>query len=101
MQLEALFKQPQALPAIPKIVHELIENDEKVVVFTQFRGVLAAIQRRFHPFHVAVTAFVHEMDQPLARRPGVGRRGEAADVEAQLLRPAPDLVSGVPGHGAR
>jgi HD-like signal output (HDOD) protein len=26
MQLEALFKQPQALPAIPKIVHELIDS---------------------------------------------------------------------------
>ena len=26
MQLEALFKQPQALPAVPKIVHELIDS---------------------------------------------------------------------------
>lgn len=26
MQLDALFKQPQALPAIPKIVHELIDS---------------------------------------------------------------------------
>jgi len=26
MQLEALFKQPQALPAIPKIAHELIDS---------------------------------------------------------------------------
>lgn len=26
MQLDALFKQPQALPAVPKIVHELIDS---------------------------------------------------------------------------
>ncbi len=26
MQLEALFKQPQALPAVPKVVHELIDS---------------------------------------------------------------------------
>lgn len=34
MQLEALFKQPQALPAIPKIVHELIDsfNDQDVSI---------------------------------------------------------------------
>ena len=34
MQLEALFKQPQALPAIPKIVHELIDsfNSEDVSI---------------------------------------------------------------------
>lgn len=34
MQLDALFKQPQALPAIPKIVHELIDsfNDQDVSV---------------------------------------------------------------------
>jgi HD-like signal output (HDOD) protein len=34
MQLEALFKQPQALPAVPKIVHELIDsfNNEDVSI---------------------------------------------------------------------
>ncbi len=34
MQLEALFKQPQALPAIPKIVHEVIDsfNDQDVSI---------------------------------------------------------------------
>ena len=34
MQLEALFKQPQALPAVPKIVHELIDsfNSESVSI---------------------------------------------------------------------
>ena len=34
MQLEALFKQPQALPAVPKIVHELIDsfNSEDVSI---------------------------------------------------------------------
>ncbi|MCH8180855.1 MAG: HDOD domain-containing protein [Proteobacteria bacterium] len=34
MQLDALFKQPQALPAIPKIVHELIDsfNDQNVSI---------------------------------------------------------------------
>ncbi len=34
MQLDALFKQPQALPAIPKIVHELIDsfNDQDVSI---------------------------------------------------------------------
>lgn len=34
MQLEALFKQPQALPAVPKIVHELIDsfNSEDISV---------------------------------------------------------------------
>ena len=34
MKLDALFKQPQALPAIPKIVHELIAsfNDDSVSV---------------------------------------------------------------------
>ena len=26
MQLDELFKQPQALPAVPKIVHELIDS---------------------------------------------------------------------------
>ncbi|TAL16762.1 MAG: HDOD domain-containing protein [Aquabacterium sp.] len=29
MRLEALFKQPQALPTVPKIVHELIESFNK------------------------------------------------------------------------
>jgi HD-like signal output (HDOD) protein len=34
MQLDALFKQPQALPAVPKIVHELIDsfNNEDVSI---------------------------------------------------------------------
>lgn len=34
MKLEDLFKQPQALPAIPKIVHELIDsfNNESIVI---------------------------------------------------------------------
>ena len=34
MQLEALFKQPQALPAVPKIVHELIDsfNNEDISI---------------------------------------------------------------------
>jgi HD-like signal output (HDOD) protein len=34
MQLDALFKQPQALPAVPKIVHELIDsfNNEEVSI---------------------------------------------------------------------
>lgn len=34
MQLDALFKQPQALPAVPKIVHELIDsfNNEDISI---------------------------------------------------------------------
>ena len=34
MQLDELFQQPQALPAVPKIVHELIDsfNNEDISI---------------------------------------------------------------------
>ena len=73
---------------IGTVVHA--QDDGGLRLVPHGRGMLAAIQRRLHPVHVAMPARVHEMTQPLARRPGVGRRGEPADIEAQLGRALAD-----------
>lgn len=60
------------LDRVIQIVHELIENGEKVVVFTQFRGVLAAIHQRLTaptvPGHPVIPTYTLSGDVPGDRR---------------------------------
>src|SRR5690606_20100369 len=62
-------------------------------------GVGAALQRRFYPAHVAVTARLDEMRQLLARAPRFGGRGEAALAEAQFGGALSDEDAGIGRHG--
>ena len=64
--------QSYKLDRVIEIVHQLIEDGEKVVIFTQFRGVLAAIQQRLTaptmPGHPIIPTWVLSGDVPGGRR---------------------------------
>src|SRR5690606_28242387 len=61
-------------------------------------GVGAALQRRLHPAHVAVTARADEMGQLLARAPRIAGRGEAAHAETQVGGALSDEDAGIGRH---
>ena len=75
--------QSYKLDRCVEIVHELIDAGEKVVVFTQFRGVLAAIEQRLTaptvPGHPKIDTFVLSGEVPGDKRvPIVHEWGDAA-----------------------
>ena len=61
MQLEELFQQPQALPAVPKIVHELIEsfNEEDVSIESIARKIAADPVLSARLLRLANSAYYH------------------------------------------
>lgn len=77
------------LDRVVQIVHELVECGEKVVVFTQFRGVLAAIYQRLMeptvPGHPIIPTWVLSGDVPGDRRVPIVHDWRDSDTPGVLL----------------